>query len=700
MEVIIMEHKLNDVNQDNILVANNDYQCWWLYANQWKASEKSIGYIEQYDKYNKEGQKKRYFDEVKRKDKVVFYQSKDRAIVAVGEVDEVEDKQISFKITKIINAPIKRDILKNDVNLKGMTCFKPGADGGGSLFKVTKDQYYHILKYDGGSVIENTNDDSSNIVSDNPKNIILYGPPGTGKTYNTVRYAVALCKTGKIDGLKDNEYIDTKNYEEMLEEYNNLKENGRIVFTTFHQSYGYEEFIEGIKPLIDENDKKNMGYEIKPGIFKKFCDLAQKPIQSVKEKNNLNISSNPTVWIVLLDGAGKSKLKGYCFKNGEIRIGWGDCGEIITKETIGISNKERAILINFQDKMKIGDIVFVEKSRKTIDAIGIITGPSEFDKNGYEDFPRKRNVHWIKIDINENVTDLNDGVQLDRKTVYPLPRYRIDLSEVFHLINKYVDEIVAVEETEEKKEPFVFIIDEINRGNISKIFGELITLIESNKRLDADEAMSATLPYSGETFGIPDNVYIVGTMNTADRSIALIDTALRRRFHFVEMMPNTKILETAIIKDGSKAVNIMSMLERINKRIEYLYDREHTIGHGFFTSLIKKENQNKDNLKDIFKNKIIPLLQEYFYDDYKKIQLVLGDDDKNIGEEYKFVKEISDEKEKIFKGSDDIGFDIPQVRYEINPVAFENIESYIKIYTPSNDLKKISENTDAEQKTS
>ena len=174
----------------------------------------------------------------------------------------------------------------------------------------------------------------------------------------------------------------------------------------------------------------------------------------------------------------------------------------------------------------------------------------------------------------------------------------------------------------------------------------------------------------------------------------------------LRLRPHTRTLISKI-KTGkfdismlAKAVNIMSMLERINKRIEYLYDREHTIGHGFFISLIKKENQNMDNLKDIFKNKIIPLLQEYFYDDYKKIQLVLGDDDKNIGEEYKFVKEISDEKEKIFKGSDDIGFDIPQVRYEINPVAFKNIESYIKIYTPSNDLKKISENTDAEQKTS
>lgn len=579
-----------------------------------------------------------------------------------------------------------------------------------------KKRYVADLQKLWRDITENTNsslnnDTSSNdareeikMTVNNPKNIILYGPPGTGKTYNTARYAIALCKQEKIEGLESDKIIDTEEYKKILKEYNDLKDEGRIVFTTFHQSYGYEEFIEGIRPLLDENDKKNLGYEVKPGIFKKFCDSALKPIQSVKENNNLKISQNPTVWVVLLDGAGKSKLKEYCFKNGEIRIGWGDCGEIITKETIGISNKERAILINFQDNMKIGDIVFVEKSRKTIDAIGIITGSSEFDKNGYKDFPRKRSVHWIKTDIDENVTDLNDGVQLDRKTVYPLPRYRIDLSEVFHLINKYVDEIVAVEETEEKKEPFVFIIDEINRGNISKIFGELITLIEPNKRFGADEEMSVTLPYSGETFSIPDNVYIIGTMNTADRSIALIDTALRRRFHFIEMMPNTEILKDGdenlkIRKETSgsvKEVDVKKMLDTMNERIECLYDREHTIGHGFFTSLTKEENRNFNNLKEIFKNKIIPLLQEYFYDDYKKIQMVLGDDDKGILEKnYKFIKEIPI-KEELFKGSLD-DFDIPQVRYEINQGAFGNIESYIKIYDKLNESNKPSEPSVADQ---
>ena len=382
------------------------------------------------------------------------------------------------------------------------------------------------------------------------KNTILYGPPGTGKTYNTVAYAVAICKLKTKEELEDEEeFKDTLGYvdhDKIFNKYEEFRKAGRIKFITFHQSYGYEEFIEGIKPKLDINKITDLQYEIKDGSFKAFCKQA-----------------NPA-----------------CICN------------------------------NSAD--------------------------------------------------NEHTGSTSNQV------------------------------------------PYVFIIDEINRGNISKIFGELITLVEPNKRFGAREERWATLPYSEDSFCVPDNVYILGTMNTADRSIALMDTALRRRFHFIEMIPNTKILKDVTIKDGSgeKVVNVMSMLDTINKRIEYLYDREHTIGHGFFTSLIKKENQNMDNLRDIFKNKIIPLLQEYFYDDYKKIQLVLGDNDKSIDKKYMFIKEISNEKESLFKGSDDIGFDIPQVRYEINPDAFENIESYIKIYTPSNDLKKISENTDAEQKTS
>lgn len=168
----------------------------------------------------------------------------------------------------------------------------------------------------------------------------------------------------------------------------------------------------------------------------------------------------------------------------------------------------------------------------------------------------------------------------------------------------------------------VFIIDEINRGNISKIFGELITLIEPTKRIGASEQLRASLPYSGQKFGVPDNVYIIGTMNTADRSIARIDAALRRRFSFVEMLPESAILKDILV-DG---IDIAEMLDTLNKRITVLLDREHTIGHSYFLSL--KTDPSIERLAAIFENEIIPLLQEYFYDDYEKIQLVLGDNQK------------------------------------------------------------------------
>ena len=184
-------------------------------------------------------------------------------------------------------------------------------------------------------------------------------------------------------------------------------------------------------------------------------------------------------------------------------------------------------------------------------------------------------------------------------------------------------------EVVENVEPYVFIIDEINRGNISKIFGELITLIENTKRAGMPEAASALLPYSDEPFSVPSNVYLLGTMNTADRSIALMDTALRRRFQFEEMMPNSQVLRDiqadTVEKDGV-TLDVAEMLDTINQRIEYLFDREHTIGHAFFTEL--KDDATIEKLASIFMKSVIPLLQEYFYEDYSKIMLILGDNGK------------------------------------------------------------------------
>ena len=341
------------------------------------------------------------------------------------------------------------------------------------------------------------------------KNMILYGPPGTGKTYNSAIYAVAIGKKWPL------EYVKKMSYEEVTRYYKQLQENERVQFTTFHQSYGYEEFIEGIRPVIDENDDKaddksdNKGdirYTIEAGVFKKFCDRARE-------------------------------------------------------------------------------------------------------------------------DLNRN---------------------------------------------------YVFIIDEINRGNISKIFGELITLIEDTKREKMDEEVFAVLPYSGDEFSVPKNVYILGTMNTADRSIALMDVALRRRFRFIEMMPDPEVLDGIIVKgEEEQEVNVTKLLETINARIEILYDREHTIGHAFFTLL--QENPTVEKLGKIFKNSVIPLLQEYFYEDYEKIQLVLGDDEKTESK-YKFIKDESVNPEEVFNGWTGNEFDLPEKIYTINEEAFGEIQSYIQIY--------------------
>lgn len=489
-------------------------------------------------------------------------------------------------------------------------------------------------------------------------NTILYGPPGTGKTYNTVNYAVAICENKNIED------VESEEYEKVLRRYTELKKEGRIAFTTFHQSYGYEEFIEGIKPIVDE-EKKDIGYTIEAGIFKKFCYTASK--KAIIATEDMPDVSNAKVWCVLLDGGGVSNLKKECFQNGNIRIGWDKAPETITADTVGLSDKARRILLNFQDEMEIGDIVVIERNTKTIDGIGVVKGDYEYDKKDGL-WPRKRKVKWLMTGNEIDITELNAGIQLDRKSVYRLDRISAD--KILSLVNNPKEVVV---ETEMK--PFVFVIDEINRGNISKIFGELITLIEDTKREGKIEQSSVILPYSGELFSVPSNVYILGTMNTADRSIALMDTALRRRFQFVEMMPDSRVLRN-IGADKVDDFDVASMLEKINERITFLYDREHTIGHAFFTKL--KDNPTIETLASIFEKSIIPLLQEYFYEDYQKIQLVLGDNGK-VDVSTKFIKDEEVKVKNIFKGDAADIIDLPEKKYTINKEAFLKIESYKQI---------------------
>ncbi|WP_418542839.1 AAA family ATPase [Intestinibacter bartlettii] len=491
--------------------------------------------------------------------------------------------------------------------------------------------------------------------TDIAKNTILYGPPGTGKTYNTVMYAVAIIENKKLEEIKK------ENYTEVIDRYNKYKEDGLIEFTTFHQSYGYEEFIEGIKPVIhsDEEDETDIQYEVVPGLFKKFCDIAGKPILR-KEKCDIGINESPTIWKISLEGSGENSTRTECMKNEHIRIGYDEYGREITNLFKGVAG--RHILNYFINDMSIGDIVMSCYDCNTVDAIGVVTGEYEWH-NEYPEYKRLRKVNWIVNGIEENIIKINNGIKLSSPTLYKL---KINLYDVMDIIKKYSNDVIELEE----KKNHVFIIDEINRGNISKIFGELITLIEPTKRIGQTEGQKVRLPYSQKLFGVPNNVYLIGTMNTADRSIATIDTALRRRFNFKEMLPDEEVLDGIYVED----VSIKDIFIKMNKRITVLFDREHTLGHAYFLPL--KDAPTIETLANIFENSIIPLLQEYFYEDYEKIRMVLGDNQKD-SEDKQFITIEENDYNDLF-GYIDYDFD-EMSTYKINSFALTNIEAYRSI---------------------
>jgi hypothetical protein len=485
------------------------------------------------------------------------------------------------------------------------------------------------------------------------KNIILCGTPGTGKTYSTVLYAVSIIEEKPLNAVK------AEDYSAVFARYLKYKEDGLVAFTTFHQSFGYEEFIEGIRPVVSAEENSETGrdieYEIHDGIFKAFCDTAGTPIGG-GTSIDLGFGKNPSVWKVSLEGTGDNPTRTECLENNHIRIGYDSYGET-PPDTYEKGDNGRNILNAFYYKMQVGDIVFSCYSNKTIDAIGVITGEPEWHDE-YEHYKRLRKVKWLVKNISEDIFELNAQRLMMQPSVYKLS---VSVSDALQLLRKVKPSLF----TPRVKIPNrVFIIDEINRGNISKIFGELITLIEPTKRIGAEEQLRALLPYSGKKFGVPDNVYLIGTMNTADRSIALIDTALRRRFSFVEMQPDSTTLIDVLV-DG---IGIGAMLDTLNKRITVLLDREHTIGHSYLLPL--KADPTIERLAAIFENTIVPLLQEYFYDDYEKIQLVLGDNQKP-DDSTRFIIKKTDAV-KLF-GNADIDF---SEYYEINDEAFKRIDAY------------------------
>jgi hypothetical protein len=318
------------------------------------------------------------------------------------------------------------------------------------------------------------------------QNTILYGPPGTGKTFATANRSVAICD-GSPPASEDRKAV--------MARYEELRKEGRVTFITFHQSYGYEEFVEGLRPEV--NDTGQVTYSVKPGVFRRACDAAR-------------LSA----------------------------------------------------------------------------AVG--------------DAPAK---------------------------------------------------------------PHVLIIDEINRANISKVFGELITLLEPDKREGSLNAITVKLPYSGDDFTIPANLHVIGTMNTADRSIALLDTALRRRFDFEELVPDPSKLSDAPV-DG---VDLRRLLAGLNERIEVLFDRDHRIGHAFFIHV-----KSRADLESVFRRKVLPLLQEYFYENWSAVRRVLNDC--NDGD---FITRQS--RVALPADGEESYADEPRIIYGINKIQFP-IAAYKRIY--------------------
>lgn len=436
-----------------------------------------------------------------------------------------------------------------------------------------------------------------------PLNQILYGPPGTGKTYNSVLKAMSIIDNTEYKDVSEEQYSALKT------RFDELKQAGQIEFVTFHQSYSYEEFVEGIKPYIPEwgtTDNTEVRYIGENGIFKRICKKAESPIIKSND-NNLELNDNPKIWKVSLMKTGENDIRKDCMENNRIRIGFDKYGETINDETIFDDGGSR-VLSAFIDKMEIGDIVLSCYSEKTIDAIGVVTSEYKWN-NDFPQYKRYREVKWLAKGLNHNILKINNGTKFTLGTVYQLNN--MSLKDVLDI----VDEQEQVTSYKDNDKPYILIIDEINRGDVSKIFGELITLIEEDKRIGNKYQMKTILPYSKESFGVPNNLYIIGTMNTADRSIALLDTALRRRFDFEEIMPRPELLGGKVVE----GINLQSLLTRINERITNKYDRDHQIGHSYLMGV-----NTKEQLERAYKNRILPLLNEYFYNESKTVAEILN----------------------------------------------------------------------------
>lgn len=446
---------------------------------------------------------------------------------------EIEDFTDENKSAKILFLAERIEKI-SPINIDNFSFYEASAPRQDNLSPIKSEpESIEILPMGYDTHIDSVKENSENIAAINQ---ILYGPPGTGKTYHTINKAL------EIIGYD----FAGKSRKQIKEEFETRIKRGQIVFTTFHQSLSYEDFIEGLKPIAPKKEGNPVSYKVVDGIFKQLC----------KDNLPFNIGDDINGYIV----------------------------ESVTHELLTLKKKRSESILPISLRM-------LEALNNYLQSKGLSTEKV------------KDKISFTEEDI-ATYPEIEPYLVNGYNTIIPL------------LLNK-------LNNNENIQEVKILIIDEINRGNVSEIFGELITLIEKDKRLGNPEELTLKLPYSKELFGVPSNLYIIGTMNTADRSVEALDTALRRRFTFEEMKPEpykiAEIRKNNGLPEDIDGINLQSVLCTINNRIEKLLDRDHAIGHSYFLTC-----KNLEELKETFYKNIIPLLQEYFYGDYAKIGLVLG----------------------------------------------------------------------------
>lgn len=507
-----------------------------------------------------------------------------------------------------------------------------------------------------------------------PLNQILYGPPGTGKTYAAIDAALEIL---------DPDYLRAHQNDRasLKARFDTLEKNRQLRFVTFHQSFSYEDFIEGIR--AESTPEGRLSYPIVDGVFKELCSRAT--VTTLSEASALSAMGHARIdmkgrriWKMSLGAAGGDEAYIFddCMKEGKALLGYGyglDFSQCRNREDV--AEKIRAAgydsppndyaataVNNFVNKIKPRDLIVVTDGNFRFRAIGEVTGDYEHILRD-DHYRQSRQILWqTPYHPSLSYKELMNN-QFSQMTLYELKEGSIDLAKLEGLLNppQPIGSVAG--------QSYVLIIDEINRGNISRIFGELITLIEPSKRAGAEEALEAILPYSKDRFSVPANVYLIGTMNTADRSLANMDAALRRRFVFKEMPPNPQALSDIYIGQ----IPVEKLLTKINQRIEALLDRDHCLGHAYFIPL--RTDPSVEKLAGIFRNQVIPLLQEYFFQDWQHIQWVLNDHRKPFA--LQFVKKSDIDSQELF--GDGVTLPVRPQLWQINEAAFSREGSYLGV---------------------